>query len=251
MNERDPAGPGWMVRARPPTPSEPGLAYALRCECELCRQGLTTELHADASHDHRWSQTFELPGDPAGAFTLLGGTSKSARALLGYLLAHPRELAGRRVLELGAGTGLVAIGLARCTSHREDGYDALRATDQEPVVPMLAENLAEHTSHTRRPPEVATLTWGEPLDVAQAALWAPDVVLCADLNFARENLGPLMETLAALLVKPGATAFVASVRRAHWESQLEAWFTSRSSHAHLAQVGEVMLDRYEVGPVRD
>jgi predicted nicotinamide N-methyase len=55
---------------------------------------------------------------PFWAFAWAGG-----QALARYLLDHPEVVAGRRVLDLGSGSGLVAVAAARCGAAWVDAVD--------------------------------------------------------------------------------------------------------------------------------
>ena len=56
--------------------------------------------------------------------------------LLHYLAAHPGIVAGRHVVEVGSGTGVVGLGAARLGAAR------VHLTDMEAVVPLMAQNIA-------------------------------------------------------------------------------------------------------------
>ncbi|TQF01479.1 methyltransferase [Kitasatospora acidiphila] len=73
-----------------------------------------------------WEEMEEARGEiglppPFWAFPWAGGV-----AVARYVLDHPELVAGRRVLDLAAGSGLVAIAAARC------GAAAVRAVDIDP-----------------------------------------------------------------------------------------------------------------------
>jgi predicted nicotinamide N-methyase len=149
-----------------------GRALRSRCECHNCIAGLTTELHADASHDQSLHQTFTLataPPEPTTAtaatasasaassapssveVTIRGGTTKCARVAVQYFASaeccgagsggggERRSWRSQRVVEVGAGTGLVSICLARLGAR-------VIATDQEPVMDTLRANIRWNTN---------------------------------------------------------------------------------------------------------
>lgn len=101
--------------------------------------------HNDESHDQRVDQWIEFnhPTDESQSFKLhlLGGTTKCARVFSRYLFAehvrNPGCFVGKRVLEIGAGSGLVGMVLARLGAF-------VVFTDQAPVLPLLKANLSEN-----------------------------------------------------------------------------------------------------------
>jgi len=202
-----------------------------RCECDLCRLGVTTALHSDPSHDQRLVQTFQLG---AASVRIVGGTTKCARVMVAYALEHPEVFAGKRVLELGSGAGLVAITLAVALGCEVD------ATDQEPVLDLLGDNIAANTDPARHVLRASVLQWGEALDA-----WGDhDLVVGADLNFAREGLAPLAATIDALVTRPTQALVLASIRRAAWEGALFEALAASFDVEPLAEVDEVRLHRF-------
>ena len=211
-----------------------GVASVLagRCECEFCRQGLTTALHSDPSHDQRLAQDFVVGG---ATLHILGGTTKCARVTLAYALAHPHVFAGKRVLELGSGAGLLAIGLAVGLGCTVD------ATDQEPVLDLLNANIAANTDSARHKVRASTLQWGEGLDDWRGK---HDLVVGTDLNFARENLAPLCATIDALVATPAQALILASIRRATWEQALFESLATAFEVEVLLDAGDVQVQRF-------
>mmetsp|Transcript_82045 Transcript_82045/g.171739 ORF Transcript_82045/g.171739 Transcript_82045/m.171739 type:complete len:302 (-) Transcript_82045:68-973(-) len=121
-----------------------------------------------------------------------GGTNQAnARGLL-----HP----SMRALELGAGTGLVGMVLAKL------GMEVV-LTERPLALPLLQRNVDENRLSTA---QVHALTWGEPF---LGAAWAQepfDVVVGSDLIFPNnsECHALLVETLAAV-VRPTTWCWVA------------------------------------------
>ena len=87
---------------------------------------------------------------PFWAFAWAGG-----QALARYLLDHPETVAGRRVLDLATGSGLVAIAAARC------GAAGVRAVDIDPVA-VAAVGLNATANGVSVDAECADLLDGEP-----------------------------------------------------------------------------------------
>lgn len=116
-----------------------------------------------------WEDTERVDGDPQPppfwAFPWAGG-----QALARYLLDHPADLHGRRVLDLATGSGLVAIAAARA------GAGHVVANDIDPLSMVAVAVNAEAngvTVHARV---------GDVLDTEPDA----DVVLAGDVCYSRE-----------------------------------------------------------------
>lgn len=105
-------------RARPP--AVPELQLLLADDMDTAWSGLQAELDDD-----------HLP-PPFWAFAWLGG-----QALARYLLDHPGEVAGLRVLDLATGSGLCAL------AARLAGARAVTAVDIDPVAVAAARLNAE------------------------------------------------------------------------------------------------------------
>ncbi|CAM9538681.1 unnamed protein product, partial [Phaeothamnion confervicola] len=134
---------------------------------------------------------------PAGGYF---GVVWDCAVALGAFLAARRAttVTGRRVLELGAGTGLLS---ALC---RALGAVETVATETEEMVPWLRRNMAiNETSstlfHFRHQVQVRALDWSAdvPADLLDPAF---DLVLCSDLLYDPAGWVALQATLAALTV---------------------------------------------------
>jgi predicted nicotinamide N-methyase len=112
-----------------------------------------------------------------------------------------RDLAGRRVLELGCGLGLPSVVAAQRGA-------SVVATDGEPdAVVFAAHNLALNGVEG----EVAQVNWRERDAFAGGGPW--DLVLAADVLYTRQNVEALLRLLPRLL-EPGGEAIVADPKRA-------------------------------------
>ncbi|KAI3370232.1 hypothetical protein L3Q82_025008, partial [Scortum barcoo] len=115
------------------------------------------------------------------------------------------ELRGKRIIELGAGTGVVGILAARLGA-------VVTLTDLPLVLPQLQANVSANMPSRgwpNTPPTVLPLSWGEdhtnfPPD------W--DLVLCADIIYLPETYPLLVKTLAHLC-KNGAMLYLSSKMR--------------------------------------
>jgi predicted nicotinamide N-methyase len=124
------------------------------------------ELHLGDDIVELWEHTGKDLPPPFWSIAWLGG-----EALARYVLDHPEEVAGKRVLDLGSGSGLVGIAAMKA------GAASVLATDIDPlcavVIPMNAavnDVVMEVT--------VTDLLGGDPPDV--------DVILAGDVWYERD-----------------------------------------------------------------
>jgi len=123
---------------------------------------------------------------------------EGSRALAEHLHAQPQLARGVRVLELGAGVcGLPSLAAAAC------GAASVRATDGHALVlRLLRENVAVNaTEHARV--DVRQLRWGHSEDLEAAQAEACDLLLAADVVYAREALPALFASAKAMLRAEG------------------------------------------------
>lgn len=116
-------------------------------------------------------------------------------------LSHSR-LAGKRVIELGAGCGLAGLGMALLGCH-------VVASDQIEVLPLLMRNLDRNMARAKHSPaespylgslgtvEVVELDWGNEEQIR--ALKPPfDYIIGTDIVYKEQLLQPLLSTLLGL-----------------------------------------------------
>ena len=128
-----------------------------------------------------WDRT-EREAPPFWAFPWAGG-----QGLARYLLDHPETVAGRSVLDVASGSGLVAIAAAKAGARTVTAGDI-----DEHALAAIALNAAANNT-----PQVTP----RPADLAGAVPEGVEVVLAADVFYQRE--------LAAM-----ALAFLNAARRA-------------------------------------
>ena len=141
-----------FIRANLPVAPVPGIP-----EIRLHKAGPSSRLHILAAQD----QSF---GSPYWAHYWAGGLG-----LARHLLDHPETVAGLRVLDLGAGSGLVAIAAAKA------GAASVLAAETNPYA-VAALNLNHALNGVNAKVHLGDLTAGDPPDV--------DLVLVGDLFYA-------------------------------------------------------------------
>ncbi|KAF4093747.1 hypothetical protein AMELA_G00005360 [Ameiurus melas] len=118
------------------------------------------------------------------------------------------EVCGKRVMELGAGSGLVSILAARLGAR-------VTVTDLPEVLPHTVRNIDSNTplnSWPAGPPTVLPLFWGRDLEQFSSQ-W--DLVLGSDIVYIPETFPLLLHTLVHLS-KCGAVVYLSSkMRREH------------------------------------
>ncbi|EMD41005.1 hypothetical protein CERSUDRAFT_111574 [Gelatoporia subvermispora B] len=116
-----------------------------------------------------------------------GGIAWPAGEVLSRYIARRGSLKGKRIVELGSGTGLVGLvagvlGARTCI------------TDQAPLLEIMLRNVAMNALESSV--AVKELNWGEPLpsDISR-----PDIVLAADCVYFEPAFPLLVKTLAHLV----------------------------------------------------
>jgi predicted nicotinamide N-methyase len=119
------------------------------------------------------------------------------------------DVAGRRVLELGAGLGLPSLAAALL------GADVLATDWADDAVALLRANARRNSIRLR----VRRVRWDEPEPLLRGAPW--ELVLCADVLYEQRNAAQLLELLPRLggeivLADPGRPFLKGFL--AHWSS---------------------------------
>lgn len=133
-------------------------------------------------------------GSPYWAYFWAGGL-----ALARYVLDHPGAVAGRRVLDLGAGSGLVAIAAAKA------GADRVTAADVDPYA-VTAMELNMRLNGVTLSIVHGDLTAGAPPDA--------DLILIGDLFYA-EDLAERVTAFAGRCLEHGIDVLIGDPWRAH------------------------------------
>ena len=168
-----------------------------------------------------WDRT-ERDAPPFWAFPWAGG-----QGLARYVLDHPEAVAGRRVLDVAAGSGLVAIAAAKA------GARSVLATDiDEHALAAIALNAAANAA-----PQVVPRL----LDLAAAEHGDAEVILAADVFYQRDLAAMALRFLSAAR-RGGADVLAADPGRA---------FVPRASLTALATYQVPVLTVLEDTPVKE
>ncbi|KAI9312864.1 nicotinamide N-methyltransferase-like protein [Dichotomocladium elegans] len=126
-----------------------------------------------------------------------GKTWEAADVMVDYILwkqhvTQGQFFQGKRVLELGAGTGLVGLAVAKGCPN----VSKVIITDQLPMMHLMEQNIK--LNNLRELVEASVLDWGVPLP-PDAQL--PDVILASDCVYLEAAFKPLLDTLVDLSTK--------------------------------------------------
>ncbi|XP_078493858.1 protein N-lysine methyltransferase METTL21A-like [Ciona intestinalis] len=124
----------------------------------------------------------------------VAGVVWEAATVLADYLADNYDFHGRKVIELGAGTGVVGMAVAYLGGN-------VTVTDLQKFLPLLQENVDLNKNIIEKGGNGGNLTlselkWGENLDRFEPGFY--DFILGADIIYSEEEFQNLLETLAHL-----------------------------------------------------
>ncbi|KAG0172536.1 hypothetical protein DFQ28_010609 [Apophysomyces sp. BC1034] len=118
-----------------------------------------------------------------------GGKTWEAAFVMADYFAWKQNLHGKRIIELGSGTGLVGLAIAKMFA-----LDKMLITDQRPMLGLMHENI--RLNQLSESVQAGILDWGEPLP--DDANYIPDVILASDCVYLEVAFQPLLDTLMML-----------------------------------------------------
>jgi len=126
------------------------------------------------------------------------------------------NLRGKRVLELGSGTGIVGLALALLGAQ-------VTLTDKPCLVPLLIENIHLNFDPSQLAedhlPRAVSYQWGQSVE----SLSPPyDIIVGSDITYAQESQSALLEAFRSLALPNLTTCFIAEEE--YVEDILESWF---------------------------
>lgn len=136
-------------------------------------------------------------------------TWEAALHLGQYLCLHPGIVAGKRVLELGAGTGYLSI---LCAKYLSSAH-AIASDGSDVVMSNLADNLVLNRVQDSARVTLEKVKWGH--EDGQLSECQPiHVMLGADITYDRSVISALVETMMHHLgLRPGVEAYIAATQR--------------------------------------
>lgn len=153
------------------------------------------------------------------ALLAAGGTTglrtwEAALHLGHYLCTNPSLIAGKRVLELGTGTGFLSVLCARYLSATH----VLASDGSDDVISNLPENLFLNGLQGLPLVSPMDLKWGHALVGTEEASWnggrPVDVVIGADVTYDAKVIPALVGTLVEVLeMFPDAEAYISATQR--------------------------------------
>jgi predicted nicotinamide N-methyase len=185
-----------------PTPAMTPVATTqfIVAHTRLMAAGLVPEIELYLAEEplHLWEMTEQAAGraglpPPFWAFAWAGG-----QALARYLLDHPEVVSGRRVIDIGAGSGLVAIAAAMA------GAAASIATDIDPFA-IAAVTLNAAANGVSVTALAADVLGGDA---------AADVILAADVCYEKDLAGRMLRFLQRAHSK-GAAVLIGDLGRTY------------------------------------
>jgi predicted nicotinamide N-methyase len=182
-----------------------------------------------------WDRT-ERDAPPFWAFPWAGG-----QGLARYVLDHPATVAGRHVLDVASGSGLVAIAAAKAGAR-----SVLAGDIDENALAAIALNAAGNAAPAVTAGRLDLADGfgpGQPGDGGNPRAWpatVPDVVLAADVCYQRELAALALRFLQAAR-RAGADVLIADPGRA---------FVPRSSLTELVAYQVPVLTVLEDAPVK-
>ncbi|EGF80956.1 hypothetical protein BATDEDRAFT_24524 [Batrachochytrium dendrobatidis JAM81] len=157
---------------------------------------------------HAPSRSITIHEDTAGG---CGGRTWPAATILSNYISHRRLLGTfpySRIIELGAGTGLVSLTVAvlpneqsvlRSSELAPTAPVSITITDLEEFVPLISFNAKLNlTEQELKTISIETCRWGDPLSQHIKAAFPFDLILVADCVYLEAAFDPLIKTLTDL-----------------------------------------------------
>mmetsp|Transcript_23061 Transcript_23061/g.67134 ORF Transcript_23061/g.67134 Transcript_23061/m.67134 type:complete len:634 (-) Transcript_23061:135-2036(-) len=213
----------------------------LLSDCEREERGLQQKIGAHSCRRIAVAGMDIIVAESPGHLGIGGKVWDAALVLLQYLrLEKDKLLAGRRVVEVGAGTGLVGIGCAKLGAAMSLITDIAEVSDLIQVNINLNLQACASMGHA----QAAALLWEDspllPPAVLVGGQVAVDTIVMSDVVYDPELYAPLVSTLAALVPTGGATSTILAHR--HRNPEDHRFFTMLDEAGFVKEF--VDLDAY-------
>lgn len=143
-----------------------------------------------------------------------------------YVLDHAEIVAGRRVVDFGSGSGLLAVAAAMAGAAR------VRALDRDPAATAVCRLNAQLN---------AVFVEAETVDITSADSVDADVVLAGDLWYERFDARPATRLLRTL-ARDGVTVLIGDLGRSHLPRSGIDWLASYALPADEALERSAMVE---------
>ncbi|RPD52647.1 hypothetical protein L226DRAFT_460788 [Lentinus tigrinus ALCF2SS1-7] len=179
----------------------------------------------------------ELASSPHGASGEPASIAQARDALL--------SSDGRRIIELGAGTGIISLTLGALRSARttqKDGY--ILTTDLGSALPLLQHNITTNANLFSTPsshPTPLELDWDEPLpEDVRSVDGGFDAIVMADVTYNTASFPALVRTLDALLhlSPPGRSPTIVLGYKERDSEERTLWEMVKAIGVTFERVGE-------------
>lgn len=207
-----------------------------------------TTFEMEASNPETSNKTITIEHSTGSSVDLVGlQVWRGALLLADFLLSHPEEVQGRRVVELAAGTGLTAVVAATLAA-------AVTATDVDrgDILALLGRNAGRNLGLMANPAAFAVMEldffqqdW--PVGLARA-VEGSEVVLAADVVYNRDITKHFFLTLRRILAAPRVALLAIERRQSDPRDSATTFASNFSYFEHELQLlqGEVLESGVEV-----
>jgi len=170
---------------------------------------MTHDIRNNNNDDNTWWKTYSLDKECNNVIKLLEDKSMISKGTTGlrtweaslrlaeYFIQNPELCRGKRIIELGAGIGLLSLVCAKL------GAKAVNATDVNPdVIERLHLNIETNKNILNKEnlviPRAEKLDWNEK-NIDMTLYKDLDLIICADVIYNPENIEPLVNILSQFL----------------------------------------------------
>lgn len=148
-----------------------------------------------------------------------------------------------RVIELGAGTGIVSLIIAQIRSSigrpdAEASPDVIITTDLASAMPLLEQNISSNTFPLYSRPEAVVLDWEDELPDKVTRDAAFDLLVLADVTYNTASFPALCKTLKTLVTSAPRPPIVLLGYKERHPDERVLWTMAKDMGLDFVKVGE-------------